>query len=178
MKGLILAATVGLVALTIAMSLCLPGPAHATHPRVIVRQVPQLVTLSTGVRVLVYDGKATVVKAPFVYAYAPAAAAYQPQADAAEWRAFRQWKSNRASVARVEPSLVVTNCAKCHSGNEPKGKFDITAPLSPERRLKAIRRVLIPLGEKNHMPKGKALKLADVGPLIQQLAGKAATKEK
>ncbi len=160
-----------LLAIIAPLLVCASG--HARQPVVLFQQ-PQLVTLATGVQVLLHNGTATIVAAPFVYNYAQAAAGYQPQVSAAELKAFRDWKAAKTVKATAVQSLVAVNCAKCHGGAEPKGGLDLTAPLTTDVRLKAIRRVLIPLGQDDHMPKGKTLKLADVGPLIQELAGKKA----
>jgi len=66
-------------------------------------------------------------------------------------------------------SLVAKSCVKCHSGEKPKGKLDLSGDLSPALRLKAIGRILAD-DESKRMPKGKPLDAQAIGLLIQELS--------
>jgi len=66
-------------------------------------------------------------------------------------------------------SLVQQSCVKCHSGESPKGKLDLSGDLSPDVRLKMIGRILAD-DPAERMPKGKALDAQAIGLLIQELS--------
>ena len=66
-------------------------------------------------------------------------------------------------------SLIVANCAKCHSGADAKGGIDLSGELTCEVRLHAIWQVMHN-DPARRMPKGKDLDPETLGLLIQELA--------
>lgn len=77
--------------------------------------------------------------------------------------------------ALAKPSLVQQACAKCHSGDEPKGGFTIEA-MGDTERLAAIRRVTIADPAKR-MPKGTVLSPEQIGALIGELSAEQPAQE-
>lgn len=70
-------------------------------------------------------------------------------------------------------SLVVQNCAQCHSGATPKGDLDLTTGVDGmpcEQRLLAIK-MLVNEDESARMPKGHPLDPQVLGDLIGIFAG-------
>ena len=67
--------------------------------------------------------------------------------------------------------LVVQKCAKCHSGEAPKGGLDLTNPsaLTTKQRLSAVARVVSDDPDER-MPKGATLSPGEIGRVLQELS--------
>lgn len=79
--------------------------------------------------------------------------------------------SQPVEATAATSSLLTTHCAKCHSGENPKGNLSLTSleALTCEDRLLAIQRVLHD-DETKRMPKGQTLDPETLGRLIQELS--------
>lgn len=73
----------------------------------------------------------------------------------------------------VQPTKVsyLSSCVRCHNADNAKGGFDITGELSCEERLEAVRRMLLPPGHPERMPKGVELTPDQLGNALGELTG-------
>ena len=68
-----------------------------------------------------------------------------------------------------QASLIVTHCAKCHSGAEAKASIDLSGDIDCETRLHAIW-MLMHDDPQKRMPRGKELDAQTLGLIIQEFA--------
>lgn len=154
--------------------------AKATHPCVVVQKqiVAQPVYAVPVVQNIYYSvGQSIQLEAIVERAVQQRLQAIQQQQ--AQQQATNPAESSPTPNQPDTANVFVANCASCHAGAMPKGGLllDGSAPLTPEIGFEILRRLQLPVDDKQHMPPGKDLDGQTKGQILQTLLSQFARKD-
>jgi hypothetical protein len=150
----------------------LASTAHATHPCYVQKVVvqPQYVAVPIVQNVYYQVGSALQLDA-----IVDARVRAQLQAMQAQQQAPATAPATHPTTPPPDTgstaNVFVANCSKCHTGTTPKGglTLDGITPIPPESGFEILRRLQLPVEDKEHMPPQVDLPPADKGRVLQEL---------